>query len=409
MQGDAAGERGRDEVAQHLIRLGGRPRLRLLDRVAAVHPIEIQRAAHDHRLGQRGGAQAEVPVVVVAELAKTTERAEELALDEEIAGGDGDVVLHEREAVRVAAEEAPLHLPVAPCRRSRIGGRSSRRRLRRAFRDLSDQRETPRETGARDGVDQRGHAIGRVVVVRVEEAEILAACERRRLVQRRRRAPVRSRGEAYGDGQPFDRPGDDIGGAVRRSVVDDDEFQIRVRLRGDGRDRLTDEARMVVRRHDDGHERRFGGLRGGMGLLPREKILHEARLPRGDAANEELPDHEPQVVADLRAAPSRCAPRHPGSDRALRGSAGVRVAPRPACAARRRRRGSRRARAGRAFPRAAASPRDAQPALRSAWREAPPARRPVRSNACSACRCRRDKARCDSSTRSFARTRSRNG
>src|SRR4029079_3163281 len=99
--------------------------------------IEVQRRRDHHRLGNGARPQREVPIVVVAKLAKAAERLEEGALDEQVACGDGDVVLDEREAVRLRAEEVALALEY-------VDGVAARRV------GVRDEREAPGNAGAGD-------------------------------------------------------------------------------------------------------------------------------------------------------------------------------------------------------------------------------------------------------------------
>ncbi len=297
--GRRARQHRRDEITQHPICLNRGPRRRLADRVAVVQTIEVERAPHDHGLSQCRGAQAEVPVVIEAHFPESAERQEELALDKEIAGGHRNVGLHERETVRGAAEESALKLPVPP--RGHVTGA---RRVSHALPDLSNQRKTPAEPGARYPIHHRRHAVGRVIVVRVEERQILAARHRGALVQGRWCTSIGSSDESYREGQAFDLSGDDVRGPVRRTVVDDNEFEVGIALRCDRGDRLPDVARMVVRRHDDGNERRRGGPRATVGLLPRDERLDEGSLPVVHLATQKLGEHQPQIVANLRLRPT---------------------------------------------------------------------------------------------------------
>ena len=173
-----------DDLAQYPIGFGRGKRRRFADRVAAVQAIEIEGTPYDHGLGKRRSAQAEVPIVVEAEIAESAERAEEFAVDEKVAGGHGNVAL-QRAKLLSPPEQAALELPIASCRRGSIG-----RFLRLVTGPLARRVRSPMRPRTGDAVHQRFDAIRRKVVVGIEERDVFALRERGAFVEGRRRAAI---------------------------------------------------------------------------------------------------------------------------------------------------------------------------------------------------------------------------
>src|SRR4030095_14743999 len=129
-----------EEVVHDTVGIRIRLRFRLVDRVAAVDTIAIQRTIDDSGLRQRRCPQAEIPVVVVAIAAKSSQRAEECALHEQVAAGYHDVELDQRKAVRLRTHEIALLLQNVRDRRA------APRAPDRYVPDTRHQREAPRDT-----------------------------------------------------------------------------------------------------------------------------------------------------------------------------------------------------------------------------------------------------------------------
>src|SRR5262245_14085934 len=106
--------------------------------------VEVERILDEDGLLDARGAQAEIPIVVVAVVAESAHCAEEFALHEQVAARDRDVELDQRKAVRLRADRLPLLLQDV----DRKG-----RTLALGIRAL-DERESPPRPGARDRVDE---------------------------------------------------------------------------------------------------------------------------------------------------------------------------------------------------------------------------------------------------------------
>src|SRR5271169_5543211 len=121
---------------------------------------EIQRAMHSNRLSESPGAQAEIPVMIVAIVTKPTEFAKQFAVNKKIAARDGKVVGDERKTVRVSTKKTTLPL-------QRWRGRSQFVSLvgLRSLDDRRDQRKAPLDTGVGNFLHQGRNAVRCVVVI----------------------------------------------------------------------------------------------------------------------------------------------------------------------------------------------------------------------------------------------------
>ncbi len=248
------------------------------DRVAAVHavPHVAQLGRVDHALrAELERAQQEVVVVHVPVRREAAERPPEPAMQEEVRGRHRDVLtadeLRERNGRGRRRQDARV-----PSGGLVIGREGPTLGVDQAHRAEDERRALRAGHGPRVLDPLRLED-----VVRVQNRDEVAPAFRDRPVDRRVRAPIVLRDDAHA-GKGMVR--EDVEAPVPRPVVDDEQLRDRQRLVPHAVDGLPDEARVVVRRNDDGDHRAAGQptARSGSGSpsTPWPKGTAPSRGPR---------------------------------------------------------------------------------------------------------------------------------
>ncbi|SCD75284.1 hypothetical protein GA0115236_120814 [Streptomyces sp. IgraMP-1] len=130
------------------------------------------------------------------------------------------------------------------------------------------------------GVEELAAVAGGVPVVPVQERQVGAAGRVQAGVAGRREAAVGLVGEQHGAGHLLHGPFQQVPGAVRRTVVDQEEFDIVPRVRLQAAQSVGRELPHVVERHDDGELDHGIDAKGRPRPAPRSPRVHEVNAGR---------------------------------------------------------------------------------------------------------------------------------
>jgi hypothetical protein len=248
-----------ERAAQHEARFDVITQRAAEDRVAPVQPVVEQRGValeHERVRHAPGHAQRIGPVQHVAQVRQASAALDHAAGAEEIRGRNREIAPQQRmqRALRIGgirlvprAQDVAVHR--VPPERRIVVDRAVR--VDQAHRGAGEIVSAVR---ARARLQPR-EPLRVVDIVGVEYREIAAAGNAESAVDRRVRARV---GLCQHANAGVVEAVQDLGGAVGRTVVDGDQFPVRERLAQHARDRLRDEALVVVRRKNDGNEGRRG-------------------------------------------------------------------------------------------------------------------------------------------------------